>query len=150
MLRVHHIDKESKDERRRQHLAAGASKVYATARSPQDIDPQVAANPSVRTLALDITDQASADAAAHEARDVTLLVNNAGVLGFGGILDGDLDRFQRDLTTNYLGTLRVARAFVPVLEANAPAAIANVLTLIALAPVPGMAATAHPKLPPTP
>ena len=35
--------------------------------------------------------------------------------------------------------VRVARAFVPVLEANGPAAIVNILTLIALAPVGPMA-----------
>ena len=70
---------------------------------------------------------------------MSLLVNNAGVLGFGGALDGDLELFQRDLTTNYFGLLRVTRAFVPALEANRPAAVANVLTLIALAPVRPMA-----------
>jgi len=41
--------------------------------------------------------------------------------------------------TNYLGTVRVTRAFVPILAANRPAAIVNVLTLIALAPVGPMA-----------
>lgn len=55
------------------------------------------------------------------------------------MLDGDLDCFERDLRTNYLGTLRVTREFIPVLERNAPAAVVNVLTLIALAPVPPMA-----------
>lgn len=120
-------------------LGAGARKVYATARQPGGIDPQVAADPRVQTLALDITDQASVDAAARAAGDLNVLINNAGVLGFGGALDGDLELFGRDLSTNYLGTARVTRAFVPILEANAPAAIANVLTLIALAPVSGMA-----------
>jgi len=46
---------------------------------------------------------------------------------------------ERDLATNYLGALRVTRAFAPVLEQNAPAAVLNVLTLIALAPVGPMA-----------
>ncbi len=73
------------------------------------------------------------------AARVSVLVNNAVVLAFGGVLDGDLDGFERDLRTNYLGTLRVTREFVPVLERNAPAAVVNVLTLIALAPVPLMA-----------
>ena len=68
-----------------------------------------------------------------------LLINNAGVLGFGGVLDGDIDLFDRDLQTNYLGTLRATRAFVPVLKANGGGAIVNVLTLIALAPVAPMA-----------
>jgi NAD(P)-dependent dehydrogenase (short-subunit alcohol dehydrogenase family) len=120
-------------------LDAGASKVYATARNPGSVDVRVSADPRVHTLALDITDQPSVEAAAGQARDVTLLVNNAGVLGFGGVLDGDLELFHRDLATNYLGTLRVTRAFVPILEANGPAAIATVLTLIALAPVAPMA-----------
>jgi NAD(P)-dependent dehydrogenase (short-subunit alcohol dehydrogenase family) len=61
------------------------------------------------------------------------------VLAFGGVLDGDLEAFRRDLDTNYFGTLRVIRALVPILEANGPSAIANVLTLIALAPVSPMA-----------
>lgn len=120
-------------------LDAGAAKVYATARNPQTFHSRVAADPRVQTLALDVTDQASVEAAARTAGDITLLVNNAGVLGFGGVLDGDLELFHRDVTTNYLGTLRVTRAFVPALEANAPAAIVNVLTLIALAPVGPMA-----------
>jgi len=86
-----------------------------------------------------VTDDRSVQAAAERAADVNLLINNAGVLGFGGALDGDLELFQRDLATNYLGTLRVSRALAPALEANRPAAIVNVLTLIALAPVASMA-----------
>lgn len=117
-------------------LGAGAAKVYATARTPGAVG---IADPRVHTLALDITDPASVTAAAAAAPDVTVLVNNAGVLAFGSALDGDLDSFERDLRTNYLGSLRVTRAFVPALERNAPAAVVNVLTLIALAPVGSMA-----------
>jgi short-subunit dehydrogenase len=70
---------------------------------------------------------------------VTVLVNNAGVLAFGSALTGDLAGFERDMATNYVGTLRVTRAFQPALERNAPAAVVNILTLIALAPVGPMA-----------
>jgi NAD(P)-dependent dehydrogenase (short-subunit alcohol dehydrogenase family) len=70
---------------------------------------------------------------------LSVLVNNAGVLAFGSALEGDLASFERDLRTNYLGTLRVTRALIPALERNAPAAVVNVLTLIALAPVGPMA-----------
>jgi NAD(P)-dependent dehydrogenase (short-subunit alcohol dehydrogenase family) len=117
-------------------LSAGAAKVYATARTPGAV---AGADPRVQTLALDITDPASVTAAAAAAPDVTVLVNNAGVLAVGSALDGDLDSFERDLRTNYLGSLRVTRAFVPALSRNAPAAVVNVLTLIALAPVGPMA-----------
>jgi NAD(P)-dependent dehydrogenase (short-subunit alcohol dehydrogenase family) len=120
-------------------LAAGARTVYATARDVHKIDPAIAADPRVRTLTLDVTDQESVDAAAATATDVNLLVNNAGVLAFGSALEGDLELFGRDVHTNYLGTLRVTRAFVPILAANRPAAVVNVLTLIALAPVGPMA-----------
>ncbi|OHV33381.1 MULTISPECIES: SDR family NAD(P)-dependent oxidoreductase [Pseudofrankia] len=120
-------------------LDAGASKVYATARDPRAITSAVSTDPRVNVLALDVTDSSSVDAAAKAATDVTLLINNAGVLGFGGALDGDLDLFQRDVLTNQIGLLRVSQAFVPVLTENAPGAIVNVLTLIALAPVAGMA-----------
>jgi NAD(P)-dependent dehydrogenase (short-subunit alcohol dehydrogenase family) len=120
-------------------LRAGAAKVYATSRTPGAVAADVAADPRVVTLTLDITDPDSVDEAAKAAQDVTVLVNNAGVLAFGSALDGDLAGFERDLRTNYLGTLRVTRAFVPALERNAPAAVVNVLTLIALAPVSPMA-----------
>jgi NAD(P)-dependent dehydrogenase (short-subunit alcohol dehydrogenase family) len=53
-------------------LKRGASKVYATARNPEQID-----LPGAEVLELDITDQGSVAAAAAVATDVTLLVNNA-------------------------------------------------------------------------
>src|SRR5215472_13077774 len=120
-------------------LRAGAAKVYATARTPGAVAADVAADSRVVTLTLDITDPHSVQQAAKAAQDVTVLVNNAGVLAFGSALDGDLDAFERDLRTNYLGLLRVTRGFVPALERNAPAAVVNVLTLIALAPMTPMA-----------
>jgi NAD(P)-dependent dehydrogenase (short-subunit alcohol dehydrogenase family) len=113
-------------------LRAGAARVYATYRTA-GADPGNDAR--VRPLILDITDPASIAAVAAAAPDVTVLVNNAGVLSFGSALDGDLAGFERDLHTNYLGTLRVTRAFAPALERNAPAAVVNVLTLIALTPM---------------
>ncbi|MGE5290986.1 MAG: SDR family NAD(P)-dependent oxidoreductase [Micromonosporaceae bacterium] len=99
-------------------LQAGAAEVYATSRVP-GAAAGAAADPRVKTLTLDITDAASVRAAATAAPDVNVLVNNAGVLAFGGALDGDLESFDRDLRANYLGTLQVTRAFVPALERNA-------------------------------
>src|SRR5215468_5957302 len=118
-------------------LRAGAAKVYATSRTPAAST--TGADPRVQSMTLDVTDPASVTAAAAAAPDVSVLVNNAGVLAFGSALTGDLASFERDLRTNYLGTLRVTRAFTPALERNAPAAVVNVLTVIALAPVGSMA-----------
>ena len=72
----------------------------------------------MQPLRLDVTDPASVAAAAAAAPDVTVLVNNAGVLAFGSALTGDLASFEQDMATNYLGTLRVTRAFAPALRAQ--------------------------------
>jgi NAD(P)-dependent dehydrogenase (short-subunit alcohol dehydrogenase family) len=120
-------------------LAGGARHVYVTARDTGTVDRDLRAHARVTVLPLDVTDDGSVARAAEAAGDVNVLVNNAGVLSFGGVLDGDVTGFERDLATNYFGALRVTRAFVPSLERNAPAAIVNVLTLIALAPVAPMA-----------
>jgi NAD(P)-dependent dehydrogenase (short-subunit alcohol dehydrogenase family) len=98
-------------------LLAGAAKVYAASRTPAAAG---GGNPRVQPLILDITDPASVTAAAAAAPDVTVLVNNAGVLAFGTALSGELASFERDLATNYLGTLRVTRAVAPALERDAP------------------------------
>jgi NAD(P)-dependent dehydrogenase (short-subunit alcohol dehydrogenase family) len=120
-------------------LDAGAAKMWAAARDPERFASDVLAEERVVPLKLDITDQASVEAAARRATDVDVLINNGGVLGFGSPLEGDLDVFERDVVTNYLGTLRVTRAFVPILERNAPALVVNVLTVIALAPIRSLA-----------
>lgn len=124
-------------------LARSADTVYVTARKPDTAAGAVRASPRVRVLTLDVTNQASIDAAAGVVPEINLLINNAGVLGFGDVLTGDLSLFERDLATNYLGALRVTRAFLPALRtaarADGRAAIVNVLTLIALAPLAPMA-----------
>jgi NAD(P)-dependent dehydrogenase (short-subunit alcohol dehydrogenase family) len=124
-------------------LAQGATVVYVTARKPENVAEAVRADQRVRVLTLDVTDQASIDACAAAVSEVNVLINNAGVLAFGDVLTGDLTLFERDLAVNYLGALRVTRAFLPALRtaasAGGRAAIVNVLTLIALAPVGPMA-----------
>ena len=54
-------------------LARGASKVYATARTPRTWDDE-----RIVPLTLDVTDPASIQAAVEAAGDVTVLINNAG------------------------------------------------------------------------
>jgi NAD(P)-dependent dehydrogenase (short-subunit alcohol dehydrogenase family) len=87
---------------------------------------------------LDLDDPASLTAAACRAADTDLLVNNAGS-AFAedeSLLDGDEDTAPRVFETNYFGTLRVVRAFAPVLAANSGGSMLNVLSLAAWTPVP--------------
>jgi NAD(P)-dependent dehydrogenase (short-subunit alcohol dehydrogenase family) len=106
-----------------QLLERGATRVYATARRPEQVD-----LPGVEVLALDVTDPASVAAAASAAADVTLLVNNAGISAGQNLVTGDLDQIRLELDTNLYGTLSVIRAFAPVLAVNGGGAILNVLS----------------------
>jgi NAD(P)-dependent dehydrogenase (short-subunit alcohol dehydrogenase family) len=103
----------------------GATKVYATARTPALVD-----LPGVEVLHLDITDPASVAAAAAAAPDVTLLINNAGVSTYQNLVSGDLEKIRLEMDTHYFGTLTVVRAFAPVLAANGGGAILNVLSAL--------------------
>ncbi len=47
-----------------------------------------------------------------------MLINNAGVSTSYSLLTGSLDDVRLEMKTHYFGTLAVARAFVPVIEAN--------------------------------
>lgn len=115
----------------------GATKVYAAMRD-------VKASPFGKSdrivpIALDVTDEASVASAAKQAGDATLLFNNAGVLDFGNILETPMAQVRRNMETNYYGALAVARGFVPVIAKNGGGAVVNILTLVALASMPGLA-----------
>jgi len=116
-------------------LEAGASKVYAAARDPRAVTAAGAV-----PIALDLTDHASVVAAAEQAQDVTLLVNNAGSSSGAGILDGDLADFRLEYETHVLGTLDVTRAFAPVLARNGGGAVLNVLSVLSWVSLPDAAA----------
>jgi NAD(P)-dependent dehydrogenase (short-subunit alcohol dehydrogenase family) len=117
-------------------LQAGAAKVYAAAR---DVRKLAFADPRVVPVTLDATKREQIAAAAEQARDVTLLINNAGVLTSYDVLTASRADLDADFGTNVHGTLDVIKAFVPVLErAQDGATIVNVLSLAALASVPAM------------
>ncbi|MFJ7289220.1 SDR family oxidoreductase [Curtobacterium sp. AB451] len=111
-----------------QALDRGAAKVYATARSPRTWDDE-----RIVPLVLDVTDQASVDAAARAAADATIVVNNAGIGGSAPLLETSVDDVERVFATNVFGALRVAKAFAPSLAGGALVDVHSVLSWIALA-----------------
>lgn len=123
-----------------QLVERGASKVYATARTPERIDV-----PGVETLRIDVTDPASIEAAAAVASDVTLLVNNAGVSTGANLVDGDLDDIRKEIDTHFYGTLHMVRAFAPALRRNGDGAILNVLSALSWFTAPRAGAYAAAK-----
>ena len=109
----------------------GAEKVYATARDPRSIT-----HPGAVALALEVTDPTSVAAAAEQAQDVTILVNNAGGSVGASFLASPVDDVRREFETNFYGPLAMIRAFAPVIEANGGGHLLNVhsvLSWIALA-----------------
>lgn len=109
----------------REALARGARRVYAAARDPASVK-----LPGVLPIQLDVTDPEQVARAARECRDVTLLINNAGVAETGGFLqDGALESARRQLDVNFFGMLRMAQAFAPVLAANGGGALLDVLSI---------------------
>jgi NAD(P)-dependent dehydrogenase (short-subunit alcohol dehydrogenase family) len=120
-------------------LQAGIKKVYATGRNLNTMKAVTALDVSrVFPLQLDVTDNASIKALAAQATDVNLLINNAGILAFGNILNVPTETIDDQFKTNFYGSLNMARAFVPVIENNNGGAIVNILTLVALASMPGL------------
>lgn len=118
-------------------LRRGARRVYAGVRRPSASPPwEVAEADRVRLIGLDITDARQIAAAAAQARDVNLLINNAGALSFADVVSGEPGALRRDMETNYFGPLLVTRAWLPALMQHAPAAVVNILSVVALASIP--------------
>ena len=123
-----------------QLIELGAAKVYATARNMEALSDTVAVDPQrVLPLALDVTDTGMIEAAARAANDVTLLINNAGSLTFGGALDVSDAGLTQDMAVNNDGLRNMTRAFTPIIEANGGGAVVNMLTLLSFISAPGFA-----------
>jgi len=105
--------------------ARGAKRVYATAR-----DPRTVTHPDAVALALEVTDPASVAAAAEQAQDVTILINNAGGYLGASFLDSPVEDVRREFETNFYGPLHATRAFVPIIEGNGGGHILNVHSVL--------------------
>jgi NAD(P)-dependent dehydrogenase (short-subunit alcohol dehydrogenase family) len=107
-------------------LAAGAGKVYAAARDLRGLN-----IPGAVPIELDITDAASVAHAAATCADVDLLVNNAGFLKYGSLFaDDSVASLREHFEINTVGTLRMARAFAPVLAKQGGGAMINILSVL--------------------
>lgn len=120
-----------------QLLQAGVGRVYAAARRPQRL---AVSDPRVQPVSLDVTDPASVEALAASIEGLDLVINNAGVIAFGDILQVSEKEMDHCLEVNLKGLWRVARAFVPHLERSGQGALCNVLTVLSLASMPGLSA----------
>jgi NAD(P)-dependent dehydrogenase (short-subunit alcohol dehydrogenase family) len=112
-------------------LDAGA-KVYGAARDPATIT-----NQGLIAVPLDVTDGDDIAIAARTCRDVSIIVNNAGILrSSASLAPGAVDAARAEMETNFFGSMRMARAFAPVLRRNGGGALVNVLSVLSFVSMP--------------
>jgi NAD(P)-dependent dehydrogenase (short-subunit alcohol dehydrogenase family) len=112
-------------------LAGRGRTVYATARRPESIDDLARAG--CKTLALDVTDEASMRSAvgAVEAEQgaVGALVNNAGYSQSGALETLPMERLRRQFETNVFGLVRMCQLVLPGMRAAGRGRIVNVSSM---------------------
>jgi NAD(P)-dependent dehydrogenase (short-subunit alcohol dehydrogenase family) len=114
-----------------QLLERGVSKVYAAARDPKSID---VTDPRVVPLELDVTDPDSVARAAELAGDVSVIVNNAGILAGASVVSDDTSQLRNELEVNLFGPLAVTSAFADGVSERSGVVVnvASVLSWLAL------------------
>jgi NADP-dependent 3-hydroxy acid dehydrogenase YdfG len=114
-----------------EHLAAKGWTVYATARRPESIADLE--QKGCRTLALDVTDEASMQAAVNEVETaegaVGVLVNNAGYSQSGAVESVKLDDVRAQFETNVFGLIRMSQLVLPAMRAQGWGKIVNVSSM---------------------
>ncbi len=81
-------------------------------------------------VALDVSDENSVRHAALEVEKefgrLDALINNAGVIGNRSMLDFDLDQISHVMDTNFMGPIRTAKYFMPLLRKSGEGRIINI------------------------
>ncbi|MBC6456529.1 SDR family NAD(P)-dependent oxidoreductase [Actinomadura sp. HBU206391] len=100
---------------------ADGHRLLATARDPRSLaDLTQRYGDRVRTVALDVTDPAAAEAAVRTAVEafgrLDVVVNNAGYADLASVEDITAEAFRAQIDTNLLGVVNVTKAALPVLR----------------------------------
>ena len=122
--------------------AAGTREVLAGARQAEDLESlrteATAAGLSITPIRLDVTSDDDVQAATKLGR-IDILINNAGVASFGDPLGMTFADIQREIDVNYLGVLRMVRAFAPAMTEHGDGMIVNIATVFAKVNLPVVA-----------
>ena len=113
---------------------AGAAQVLAGTRKKEDEETlkteAAKLGVNVAPVHLDIRSETHVNAVAALG-GVDILVNNAGVAGYGNPTTMNFNSIQEEIEVNYLGTLRMVRAFAPAMIQQQEGAIVNIATAFA-------------------
>jgi uncharacterized oxidoreductase len=117
------------------------NQVIVAGRRQHALDETTAANPGMKSLALDIEDPGAirefAAKAAAEFPSINILINNAGIMRAEKLLapQADLADAEAIVTTNLLGPIRLTAALLPQIQKQSRAAIINVSSGLAFLPL---------------
>lgn len=118
---------------------AGAVEVIAGTRKEEDRNKlrTDAANigAKITPVQLDVRSDDDVNAVARLG-PVDILVNNAGVAGYGNPITMEFSDIQQELEVNYLGALRMVRAFAPTMALHRQGVIVNIATAFAKVNLP--------------
>ena len=98
---------------------------------------QAARLPEAVSFAADVTDEAAIEAVLDAFGEIPdVLVNNAGIVRFGPILEHSVADFRKVIDVNLTGTFIVTRAVARRMVTRGSGAIINITSLNAVAPSP--------------
>jgi short-subunit dehydrogenase involved in D-alanine esterification of teichoic acids len=122
-------------------LQAAGSTVVVAGRRQEELDRIAREHPGTGTAVLDVTDPASIAACAADVTgrypELDVLVAMAGIMLPEDLLDpAHLATAERTVTTNLLGPMRLAAAFLPHLLERPSAAVVTVSSGLAFVPLP--------------
>ena len=114
--------------------SAGARKVFAGARKPEDLErlksEAAAVSASITPIKLDVTIDADVEST-KKLGALDILVNNAGVAAYGDPVAMNFDAAVEEMSVNYFGALRMTRASAPAMIERGEGMIVNVATAFA-------------------
>jgi short-subunit dehydrogenase len=108
--------------------AAGAREVFAGARSSEDLARLPAEG--LTPIKLDVTNEKDI-AATQQLGVIDVLINNAGVAGYGNPVAMNLEDAVREMDVNYFGALRLSRTLAPQMIERGEGMIVNIATAFA-------------------
>ncbi|KAH9855734.1 oxidoreductase [Lenzites betulinus] len=118
-----------------EEYASQGCKVYATARRLEAMD---GLRETIEKLVLDVTSEENVkkvvEAVIEKEGRIDVLVNNAGVLCTGPIIDIPLDETRRAYEANVFAVISLCKAVIPHMAARKSGTIVNISSVMALMP----------------
>ncbi|MEL4895222.1 SDR family oxidoreductase [Crocosphaera sp. Alani8] len=120
----------------------GAAKVYAAVRNIDSVKPLVDKyGQKVVPVTVDLGDDASIYEAAKIAKDVNIVINNAGVLKLGEVLNENIiESLEFHIRINVYGLVTMAKAFAPILEMNGSGVFCQLNSVVSMKTFPDFSA----------